>query len=166
MSRINSFLEIFFFYVFELSFQVTKTLWNQACVVIYVIDYAAIGSFLWEWLFWNIPQDSWELPVQESYFNKAAGLQPTILLKRRLQYRCFAVNISKFFTTVLFENTIAQKARLCFSRMNPNYILSLVQIPKSNKMAVCCIPFNQNSVKMFYLNINVAFARVAMLSIA
>ena len=106
MSRINCFLQIFFFYVFELSFQITKTLWNQAYLVICEIDYAAVGSFLWEELFWNIPQDSQELPVQESYFNKAAGLQPTILLKKRLQHRCFAVNILEFFTTVLFENTI------------------------------------------------------------
>ena len=144
MSCINYFLQVSFFYVFELSFQVAKTLWNQACLVIYVIDYAAVGSFLWEQLFWNIPQDSQEPPLKESYFNKAAGLEPTILLKKKLQYRCFAVNISKFFTTALFKDDFPLSD--CSWRMNPNYILSLTWIPKSNKMAVCCIPFDQNFI--------------------
>ena len=48
MSCINYILQVFFFYVFELSFRIAKTLWNKACLVIYVIDYAAVGSVLWE----------------------------------------------------------------------------------------------------------------------
>ena len=46
MSRINSFLQVFFFYVFELSSQVGKTLSNQTRLVVYVTDVAAVGSFL------------------------------------------------------------------------------------------------------------------------
>ena len=63
MSCINYFLQVLFFYVFELSFQVAKTLWNQACFEIYVIDYAAVDSFLREKLFWNIPENLQEPPV-------------------------------------------------------------------------------------------------------
>ena len=33
------------------------------------------------------------------FLNKVAGLRPAILLKKRLQHRCFPVNIEKFLTT-------------------------------------------------------------------
>ena len=39
---------------------------------------------------------------QSLFLNKVAGLRPTTLLKRRLWYRCFPVNIVKFLRTPFF----------------------------------------------------------------
>ena len=41
------------------------------------------------------------MPV-ESFFNKAAGLLACNFIKKRLQYRCFPVNIVKFLRTTYF----------------------------------------------------------------
>ena len=43
-------------------------------------------------------------PEQESHFNEISYLKPAILLKKRLQYRCFTVSFSKFFRTATFSN--------------------------------------------------------------
>ena len=43
-------------------------------------------------------------PEQESHYNKISYLQPAILLKRRLQHRCFTVSFLKFFRTATFNN--------------------------------------------------------------
>ena len=43
-------------------------------------------------------------PEQESHFNKISYLKPAILLKKRLQHRCFTVSFSKFFRTATFNN--------------------------------------------------------------
>ena len=43
-------------------------------------------------------------PEQESHFNKISYLKPAILLKKRLQHRCFTVSFSKFFRTPTFNN--------------------------------------------------------------
>ena len=37
-----------------------------------------------------------ETPVLEFFFNKVAGLQAYSIIKKRLQDRCFSVNIGKF----------------------------------------------------------------------
>ena len=39
------------------------------------------------------------------FFNIVAGLRPTILLKKRLQHRCFPVNFVKFSRTPFFYRT-------------------------------------------------------------
>ena len=36
---------------------------------------------------------------QSLFFNKVAGLGPATLLKKRLRYRCFPLNIAKFLKT-------------------------------------------------------------------
>ena len=41
----------------------------------------------------------------ESAFNKVAGLQTCIVIKTRLQHRCFHVNIAKFLRTAFFYRT-------------------------------------------------------------
>ena len=41
------------------------------------------------------------------FFNKVAGLRPESLLKKRLQYRCFPLNLVKFFKNSFFKNTSA-----------------------------------------------------------
>ena len=43
-------------------------------------------------------------PVLESLFNKVAGLQGCSFIKKRLQQRCFTVNISNFLGTAVLKN--------------------------------------------------------------
>ena len=43
--------------------------------------------------------------VSDFRFNYAAEIQPTILLKKKLQYRCFPVNLAKFLRTSTLQNT-------------------------------------------------------------
>ena len=42
---------------------------------------------------------------QSLFFNKAAGLRPAILLKKRLWHSCFPVNFGKFLRTLFSQNT-------------------------------------------------------------
>ena len=42
---------------------------------------------------------------QSLFFNKAAGLRPTTLLKKRLWHRCFPVNFVKFLRTTFLQNS-------------------------------------------------------------
>ena len=42
---------------------------------------------------------------QSLFFNKAAGLRPAILLKKRLWHSCFPVNFGKFLRTPFSQNT-------------------------------------------------------------
>ena len=42
---------------------------------------------------------------QSLFFNKAAGLRPATLLKKRLWHRCFPVNFVKFLRTRFLQNT-------------------------------------------------------------
>ena len=43
-------------------------------------------------------------PVLESLFDKVAVLQPINFIKKRLQHRCFPVNIEKFLKTSILKN--------------------------------------------------------------
>ena len=49
-------------------------------------------------------QSSLETPVLECVFNKAVGLHPINLLKRRLQRKCFPVNFAKFIKTNFLQS--------------------------------------------------------------
>ena len=42
---------------------------------------------------------------QSLFFNKAAGLRPATLFKKRLWHKCFSVNFVKFLRTSFLENT-------------------------------------------------------------
>ena len=42
--------------------------------------------------------------VLESLFNKAAVLQTSNFIKKRLQHRCFSVNIAKYLRTPILKN--------------------------------------------------------------
>ena len=42
------------------------------------------------------------MPVLESLFNKSAGLQVCNFMKKRLQHRCFPVNIAKYLRTAFY----------------------------------------------------------------
>ena len=39
------------------------------------------------------------------FFNKAAGLRPATLIKKRLWHRCFPVSFLKFLRTPFIQNT-------------------------------------------------------------
>ena len=39
------------------------------------------------------------------FFNKIAGLRPKCLLKKKLQHRCFPLNLVKFFRNSFLKNT-------------------------------------------------------------
>ena len=43
----------------------------------------------------NFANSTGKKPILESLFNKVAGLQACIFIKKRLQHRCFPVNIAK-----------------------------------------------------------------------
>ena len=51
------------------------------------------------WKFYKIRRNTF---VPESLFNKVAGLSPVTLVKRRLWYKCFAVNFAKFSSRTPF----------------------------------------------------------------
>ena len=42
----------------------------------------------------------------ESYFNKVAGLQAYNFIKKRVQHRCFPVNITKLLRTSILKNIV------------------------------------------------------------
>ena len=54
---------------------------------------------------WKFRKINRKTPVPEAFFNKAAGLRPVTLLKKRFWYRCFPVNFVKFPRTPFLENT-------------------------------------------------------------
>ena len=54
-------------------------------------------------------------PVLESLFNKASGLWPAILFKKRLQHRCFPVNFVKFLRTSFYIEHLWWLLSLSFS---------------------------------------------------
>ena len=50
----------------------------------------------------NFTKFTGKLLCQSLFFNKVAGLRPTILLKKTLWHRCFLVNFEKFLRTPFF----------------------------------------------------------------
>ena len=50
------------------------------------------------------------MPVLVSLFNKVAGLQACNVIKKRLQHRCFPVNMVKFLRTAFINGTPAVAA--------------------------------------------------------
>ena len=47
-------------------------------------------------------------PVPQSLFDKVVGLQICNFIKKRLQHKCFSVNIVKFLRTFILKNTYEQ----------------------------------------------------------
>ena len=50
--------------------------------------------------FWNIYRKT---PVLESLFNQVPGLQCCNIINKRLQHKCFHVNIAKYLENTYFE---------------------------------------------------------------
>ena len=57
-------------------------------------------------------QNSRENTFIESLFNKVTGLHILNFIKKRLQYRCFPVNIGKFLRRTILKNII-ERLLLC-----------------------------------------------------
>ena len=53
-----------------------------------------------------------KMPLLESLFNKVAGLLACNFIKKRLQHRCFPVNVAKFLRTDILKN-ICERLFLC-----------------------------------------------------
>ena len=47
-----------------------------------------------------------KVPVLKSLFNKVAGIQACNSVKKKLQHRCFPVNIAKFLRTAFFTEQL------------------------------------------------------------
>ena len=62
-------------------------------------------------------------PEQESHYNKISYLKPAILLKKRLQHRCFTVLFSEFFRTATFNN-ISGWLLLVPCKLENNYVVT------------------------------------------
>ena len=62
-------------------------------------------------------------PEQESHYNKLSYLKPAILLKKRLQHRCFTVSFSEFFRTATFNN-ISGWLLLVPCKLENNYVVT------------------------------------------
>ena len=74
--------------------QVLKEIKKQASEMFYKESYSK--------KFCNIHRNT---PVSESLFNKVVGLQACNFIKRRLQHKCFSVNIGKFLRPPIVKNT-------------------------------------------------------------
>ena len=56
---------------------------------------------------------------QSLFFNKVAGLRPSILLKKRLWHKCFPVNFAKFLRTLFLQNTSGRLLLIVVMKMIP-----------------------------------------------
>ena len=62
-------------------------------------------------------------PVLESLFNKGAGIQACNFIKKRLQQKCFPVNIAKFLKISILKN-MCDRLPLSFVIYNGEQICS------------------------------------------
>ena len=88
---------------------------------------------------------------QGLFFNKVAALRPATLLKRRLQHRCFPVNIVKFLRTPFFIEQLwwlllklggLRKKELCYRCFPENifkfFSTAVLQSCSRHEMQRCC----------------------------
>ena len=61
--------------------------------------------------------------MSESLFNKVAGFQEYIFIKKRLQHSCFPVNIAKFLRTPILKY-ICERLLLYFEIQTTNTVIS------------------------------------------
>ena len=113
------------FHIFDLSFQVARTLQNLDLKLqsylhfFFFFFFLKYGNYsLWfimknqKQSFTRVAKIAVEIfckirrktREQESNFNRLSYLKPTILLKKRLQQRCLAVSFSKLFRRAVFNN--------------------------------------------------------------
>ena len=77
----------------------------------------------------------------ESLFNKAAGLQTCNFIKKRLQHRCFSMNIAKFLRTTILKNN-SERLLLFYS------IFRIFRSVRSHKVQMCFKYFSKAQIKM------------------
>ena len=95
-----------------------------------------------------------ETPVLELPFNIVPRLEVYNCIKKRLQHRCFLVNIAKFLRTPILKN-LGERLRLYFNHKINNKILGI------------CRPFciQEHNVKSFLLIRFVDLSRIYFLLI-
>ena len=78
-------------------------------ILTYSSSFLDFWKQLWKQLFEDILQNKCSQKLgkihEKTSGNKAAGLRPAILLKRRLSHRCFPMNFAKFLRTPFFYRT-------------------------------------------------------------
>ena len=75
-------------------------------------------------------------PVLEPFFNKVADLQAYSLINKKLQHRCFAVNIAEIFKNTYFEEHLTTVASVLFISISKfNYCNSFILISCRKKLS-------------------------------
>ena len=70
-------------------------------------------------------------PVSESLFDKVVAFQACKFIKKRLQHRCFSVNIVKFLRTPILKNTCEH----CFCKLQSGRIFQEnLSLPKRKSL--------------------------------
>ena len=75
------------------------------------------AKIFWKILLQNVSNIPRKAPMLESLFNKVSGLQAWSFIRKRLQHRCFHVNIAKYLRTPILMN-ICQQLLLNFIASN------------------------------------------------
>ena len=89
-------------------------------------------------------------PVLESIFSKAATLVACNFIKKRLQHRCFPVNIAKFLRKFYLKNTTGG----CFCTLNSSGILNGKLMTYIFNIILCV------SIMYFFIFFAISFAEV------
>ena len=89
-------------------------------------------------------------PVLESLFSKVASLEACNFIKKRLQHRCFPVNIAKFLRKFYLKNTTGG----CFCTLNSSGILNGKLMTYIFNIILCV------SIMYFFIFFAISFAEV------
>ena len=91
-----------------------------------------------------------KMPVSESLFSKVASLEACNFIKKRLQHRCFPVNIAKFLRKFYLKNTTGG----CFCTLNSSGILNGKLMTYIFNIILCV------SIIYFFIFFAISFAEV------
>ena len=84
-------------------------------------------------------------------FNKLAGPQADNFIKKRLQYRCFPLNITKFFRTLILKSICERlflTLQLSIHAPRKGWVSFAKDYTKNTDINTVCSPFKVNS--LFY----------------
>ena len=96
---------------------------------------------------WNIHRKT---SVLESLFSKVVSLEPWNFIKKKLQHRCFPVNIAKFLRKFYLKNTTGG----CFCTLNSSGILNGKLMTYIFNIILCV------SIMYFFIFFAISFAEV------
>ena len=102
----------------------------------------AIAGVLWKNSAKNFPNIHRISLVSESLYKKVACHQACNFIKKRLQQRCFPVNIANFLRTRIWKKTSE------WLLLQP---ISLIQVKKSNSRTIHFLPLRATSRKALFV---------------